>query len=51
MRTVATGWWCTNCEFFENEDDVDTRADTCVGCGCDGSDHHVAEVVTKEYGA
>ncbi len=48
MRTVATGWWCENCEFFEDEDQVDLlNEDRCIGCGCAPSAHVSVEIITK----
>lgn len=47
MRTVAEGWWCENCEFFEADEDQDQWSDMCPSCGCDGSEHIRVEVVTK----
>jgi hypothetical protein len=48
MRTIATGWWCETCEFFEDEDQVDlTNEVQCTGCGCPPGAHVPVEVVTK----
>lgn len=46
MQVKATGWWCENCEMFEDEDS-EWNSDQCMGCGCDGADHTSVEVVTK----
>lgn len=50
MRVVADGWWCRTCEFFEQEDDIDTTIEVCKVCGCNGSEHVAVEVVTKGLG-
>ena len=42
-QPVASGLWCTNCGFFEEQDDDDGVR--CVACGCAYSDHIVATVV------
>lgn len=48
MQTKAEGWWCENCEFFEEDDsDIWNDHDQCEACGCSGSDHVRVEVVTK----
>jgi hypothetical protein len=48
MRTVAEGYWCTKCEVFEDEDQIDLlNEETCVACGCDPAEHEACEVVTK----
>lgn len=47
MQTVAEGWWCGKCEFFEQDDDIDTTIDVCQLCGCSGSEHRPVEIVTK----
>jgi hypothetical protein len=46
MQVKAEGWWCENCEFFE-EEDSDQWSDTCAACGCGGEHHTRVEVVTK----
>jgi len=46
LEIMAEGWWCTGCEFFEMEDEVDTTTDTCTSCGCEGGKHRPVEVVT-----
>lgn len=47
MEVLAEGWWCTNCEFFEADEDQDQFGDQCTSCGCDGSMHRHVEVITK----
>lgn len=47
FQVVATGWWCTNCEFFEMDEDQAMWSDSCTDCSCDGSAHQPVEVVTK----
>lgn len=46
-QEMAAGWWCPNCEFFEDEDHTDTTAEQCVSCGCDGADHIPVVVIGK----
>lgn len=46
FEVLAEGWWCENCEVFE-ENDADQWSDRCYACGCDGSAHRRVEVVTK----
>lgn len=56
-QTLATGYWCPKCEFFETEDDVNRRPDDepnpaaedypCPACGCEPHEHLVVEVVAK----
>lgn len=46
-QTLAEGWWCEGCEFFESDDDVDVTKGICIGCGCAGSAHIPVEVVGK----
>lgn len=48
MQTLAEGWWCTQCEFFEQEDEIDTTIDECPSCGCNGSEHVPVEITNKE---
>lgn len=45
--TLATGWWCQECEFFERDDDINTEVELCVMCGCPGFHHKPVEVVCK----
>lgn len=46
--TVAEGWWCRQCEFFEDDDDeINETMEVCVSCGCNGAEHSRAEVVAK----
>lgn len=42
MIVLAGGYWCTNCEFFED----DAPGSSCPACGCAESDHVAANVVT-----
>lgn len=44
-QTLAEGWWCENCEMFEQ--DVDETQDNCIACGCEGCDHVPVEVIGK----
>lgn len=47
MQTVAEGWWCENCETFEQDDEINTEVPQCQLCGCSGVDHRPVEIVTK----
>lgn len=47
MQTVAEGWWCKNCEYFELDDEINTEIEVCQSCGCNGSDHVPVEIITK----
>lgn len=47
MEVLAEGWWCTECEVFEADEDQDQWSDTCPACGCGGKTHRRVEVMTK----
>jgi hypothetical protein len=47
MQVVADGWWCRQCEFFEDDDQINTEVEVCIQCGCNGAEHLPVEVVTK----
>lgn len=49
MQTVAEGWWCTRCEFFEQDDEINETVEQCIACGCAGSDHTRVEIVSKTW--
>lgn len=42
---VAEGVWCIDCEHFEVNDV--TGYDWCPACGCHGSKHKMARVMTR----
>lgn len=44
---LAEGWWCQKCEFFEDDDQIDTTVDECPSCGCPGATHLRVAVVAK----
>ena len=47
---VAEGVWCVGCEWFEVPDfGIETEdGESCLACGCPGSDHREAKVIAKE---
>lgn len=45
---IAKGFWCTTCEFFEDEIYVEFVDGKCPSCGC-GRGHHT-EVKVVSYG-
>jgi len=44
-QTLADGWWCLNCEFFEQDDEINTTIEQCQSCGCNGAAHVPVQVV------
>lgn len=47
MNELGQGWWCSSCEFFENEDPRSGK-NRCPSCGCSHEDHIAAKVVSAE---
>lgn len=45
MRILAEGIFCVQCEFFEDEENIDHEGKNCQTCGCQKSNHLVANVV------
>lgn len=42
MSALAEGWWCRDCEFFE---EGDMEAGGCMSCGCSPARHVEVQVV------
>lgn len=42
-ETIAEGVWCTNCEFFESNDNM--TEGRCMGCGCREIAHTDVKIV------
>ena len=48
MDPIAKGYWCTNCEFFEDEIYSQFEADICNACGCPADSHTCVRVVSED---
>lgn len=44
-EAAARGYWCTECDWFEDQDSVETNDDgMCMACGHNHGSHHQAIV-------
>lgn len=44
-EVLATGMYCTVCEYFEDPIEIDFDDQRCMACGCSNAVHRTAKII------